>query len=84
MQMAVIAIEYQGYSISGGVASEENLTEDALCVFDFLVHHIGIAPSEIILIGSSLGTAICINVAEKREDVGMMVGPLLLGFTLAY
>ena len=71
--MMVIAVEYPGYSISSGQPSELSLTKDAVSVFDFVVQHVGIPETDVVLMGSSLGTAVSINLAKHRPDFGMMV-----------
>ena len=71
--MMVIAVEYPGYSVSSGQPSELALTKDAVCVFDFVVRHVGVPETDVVFMGSSLGTAVGINLAKQRPDFGMMV-----------
>jgi uncharacterized protein len=57
---------YRGYSGSTGSPSEKALIADGLLAYDYLTAH-GVAPSQIVLYGESLGTGVAAQVASLRQ-----------------
>jgi hypothetical protein len=53
----ILAVEYPGYGLYNSSPSSEKLLEDALIVYDHMVHRRGIAESDIILFGRSIGSS---------------------------
>ena len=68
----VLALEYRGYGRSEGSPGEAGLYLDAQAGYDYLTGQRGIAPGRIISYGQSLGTAVAVDLAAKR-DVGGVV-----------
>jgi fermentation-respiration switch protein FrsA (DUF1100 family) len=68
----VLAVEYRGYGKSQGNPSESGLYLDAEAGFDYLVASKHIPPQRIISFGQSLGTAVAVQLAMRR-DVGGVV-----------
>ncbi|OKL64565.1 hypothetical protein UA08_00130 [Talaromyces atroroseus] len=62
----VFAIDYRGYGISTGSPSEEGLITDGVTLLNFLTSEpCNIPPSQIVIAGLSLGTAVTTAVAER-------------------
>ncbi|MFH1478148.1 MAG: alpha/beta hydrolase [Candidatus Omnitrophota bacterium] len=68
----VFIFDYRGFGKSAGKASEENLYNDALASYDYLVFEKKIPYKEIILYGESLGGAVAIDLASKKK-VGALI-----------
>jgi abhydrolase domain-containing protein 13 len=64
----VLLLDYRGYGLSEGTPSEEGLLNDADAVLDFaLLRRDVIDPSKIFLFGRSLGGAVAVHLAVRRE-----------------
>lgn len=71
MGHSVMLYDYRGYGASSGTPSEEGTYQDAETAFDALVAR-GFAPRAIVSYGESLGGAVAIELALRR-DVGAVV-----------
>ena len=60
----VLTFDYRGFGHSQGTPSEQGLIEDAITVVDWAINVAGISPSQTIIFGQSLGTAVTLAVAE--------------------
>lgn len=69
----VLAVEYRGYGRSEGRPSEKGLYRDAAAAWEYAVHSRGIAPTQIISFGASLGTAVAVDLAAKRDVAGVVL-----------
>ena len=69
----VLALEYRGYGRSEGMPSEAGIYLDAEAGYDYLVKGRGIAPPRIISYGQSLGTAVAVDLAARREVGGVVL-----------
>jgi len=78
---AVLAIDYPGYGLTGGKASEAGLCAAADAAYAYATGHLGWAPEHVILYGLSLGGSAAVWVAA-HERVGGLV--LESTFTSAY
>ena len=65
--LQVFIFDYRGYGKSSGRPSEKGLYLDGLAAYDYLTAAEHISPGDIILFGRSLGAAIAINTALKRD-----------------
>lgn len=70
---SVLAYDYCGYGTSSGRPSERNTYRDADAAYDYLVEDLGIAPQQIIALGRSLGGAVAVDLASRRELGGLIV-----------
>lgn len=68
----VFIFDYRGYGKSSGRPSETGLYKDGLAAYDFLANQKHIPPERIILFGRSLGAAITLEIALKR-NVGAII-----------
>lgn len=75
----VVVWEYPGYGCAPGVASVRSSSANLKLVFDHLTKYRGFAPSDILLMGRSIGTGIAVQFAAQNPAVGALV--LLTPFT---
>lgn len=62
----VFAIDYRGFGISTGTPTEEGVITDGVSLINFLTAGpLKISPSQIVIMGQSLGTAVTAAVAER-------------------
>ncbi|KAJ3111268.1 hypothetical protein HDU96_005827 [Phlyctochytrium bullatum] len=61
------AIDYRGFGNSSGTPSEEGLALDARAGWDWLISK-GVEPSNIIILGHSLGTGVATRLARDLSD----------------
>eukprot|EP01006_Ploeotia_vitrea_P022845 TRINITY_DN55270_c0_g1_i2.p1 TRINITY_DN55270_c0_g1~~TRINITY_DN55270_c0_g1_i2.p1 ORF type:complete len:281 (+),score=82.86 TRINITY_DN55270_c0_g1_i2:41-883(+) len=69
----VMAVEYPGYGISVGHATEDSINADLNTVINYLTDAIGFDPADIILFGYSIGTGPATKLASDRPDIGGLV-----------
>lgn len=62
----VLTIDYRGFGDSGGNPTEEGLGRDARAAWNWLLDE-GAKPSDIILMGQSLGTGVAALLAANLE-----------------
>jgi pimeloyl-ACP methyl ester carboxylesterase len=72
-QVAVLVFDYRGYGKSDGNPSETGLYDDFTAARDWLAHRTGIQPSEVIMMGRSLGAAVAIDVAARDGAKALIV-----------
>lgn len=73
----VLLVEYRGYGGNPGRPSEEGFHADAEAGLAFLVGN-GVAPSQTILYGESLGSAVAVRLAAESAARGSPVAGLIL------
>jgi hypothetical protein len=71
-EISSLMIDYHGYGLSQGKPSEASCYLDALTSWNFLTQTRGIDPKRIALFGESLGGAVAIDLAVKKE-VGAVI-----------
>lgn len=67
LDLNVLIFDYRGYGMSEGSPSEKGLYHDAELFYDYLVKEKGISYEKIISYGESLGGAVVIELAMRRE-----------------
>lgn len=70
---AVLAFDYRGYGTSEGKPTEQNAYEDAETAYNYLTNELKIAPEKIIFHGRSLGGAVMIDLAARKNCGGLIV-----------
>ena len=70
---SVLAYDYRGYGTSSGTPSEENAYRDEDAAYDYLVKERGVPVKRIIALGRSLGGAVAIDLASRRQLGGLIV-----------
>lgn len=73
MGFSLFAYDYRGYGTSLGVPSEKKVYEDEEAAYDYLVYSLGIPARRIIALGRSLGGAVAIDLAHKRQLGGLII-----------
>ena len=73
MGLNVFAFDYRGYGRSEGKPSEAGLFLDVEAAHDHLCGPLSQAASSIVLFGHSLGGAVAIEAARRREAAGLVV-----------
>lgn len=63
----VLAVDYRGFGKSEGKPTEAGVYRDAEAAYDYLVNERKIPPEQIVVLGQSLGTAVAVDVASKRQ-----------------
>jgi fermentation-respiration switch protein FrsA (DUF1100 family) len=69
----VLAYDYRGYGTSEGSPSEENAYADIDAALDYLVATRGISADRIILHGRSLGGAVAVDLAARKNVAGLIL-----------
>src|SRR5688500_20181664 len=73
MGFKVFAYDYSGYGTSSGTASEANSYRDAEAAYNYLVNDLKVAAKQIIVLGRSLGGAVAVDLAHKKQIGGLIV-----------
>lgn len=73
LKVNVLAIDYRGYGKSAGSPNEAGVYRDGDAAYRYLVETRSFAPSDVFIYGHSLGGAVAIDVAERRECGGLIV-----------
>lgn len=68
LEVNVLIVGYRGYGHSEGAPSEAGLELDAEAIFQFALNHKEINNSKLFVIGKSLGGAVAIQLAEKKQE----------------
>jgi uncharacterized protein len=71
--VGVLLVEYPGYGRSSGSPSEESCTFAALAAYDWVKSNASVDSSRIVAYGRSLGGAVAIALAKKRELAALVV-----------
>jgi uncharacterized protein len=71
--LAVLALDYRGFGKSEGKPSEEGLYQDARAARKWLAEKEGIAESDVILMGVSLGGAVAVDLASREGARGLVL-----------
>jgi fermentation-respiration switch protein FrsA (DUF1100 family) len=69
----VLLLDYRGYGLSQGVPSEAGVYADARAGLAYLTGERGLPSRRVVLFGESLGGAVAIDLAAKRELAGVIV-----------
>ena len=69
---SVLMLDYRGYGRSEGSPSEHGLYADADAAYRYLLDH-GYSARHIVLQGESLGTAVAVDLASRKECAGVVL-----------
>ena len=69
----VFIVDYRGYGRSQGKPNEAGLYRDARAAYDHLVSTRGVEPARIVLLGESLGSAVCAELATQVPVGGVIL-----------
>ena len=73
LRLNVFAWDYRSYGKSEGKPHEDNVIADALRAYRWLADRADVDPSEVILIGSSLGGAVAVQLAGEHPIRGLVI-----------
>lgn len=73
MGFSVFAYDYRGYGTSSGTSSEKTVYRDADAAYDYVATTLGIPAHRIIALGRSLGGAVAVDLAHRRQLSGLIV-----------
>ena len=68
----VLMLEYRGYGGNPGTPTETGLYADGAAALDFLAHQ-SITPNRLVLYGESLGSAVAVYLAARRDIAGLVL-----------
>jgi pimeloyl-ACP methyl ester carboxylesterase len=66
-------INYRGFGLSGGAPSERVVLDDASLIYDYAAARPDVDPSNIVVLGRSLGTYFTVALAKKRNLRGAIL-----------
>ena len=69
----VLIPEYPGYGMSSGRASESGCYEAADIAYHYLTETLRVHPAQIVVAGWSLGAAVAIDLAARKQVAGLIV-----------
>ncbi len=70
---SVFIYDYSGYGRSKGVPTIQGICKDGVVAFDYLIQERGLKPTDIVLYGESLGTAVSCEIAAERSCSGLVL-----------
>jgi uncharacterized protein len=76
-------VDYRGYADNPGKPTEENFAADAQAVWKFVTTGRHVKPSQVVLLGESLGGGVATRLASELSAAGTPPGGLILRSTFA-
>jgi fermentation-respiration switch protein FrsA (DUF1100 family) len=73
LRVAALVFDYRGYGRSAGTPTAENILQDARAARKFLAGRAGVAESQIVLLGDSLGGAVATDLAGTDGARGLIL-----------
>lgn len=73
LKVHVLSMEYPGYGIYQGESNADQISIDALNVYDYLVQAQGLKENDIILFGRSIGSGPATLVAANRKPCVLLL-----------
>ena len=71
--LSVLIIDYRGYGQSGGKTTEEGIYRDAEAAWRYLTEDRGMASSDIVIFGRSLGASVAARLAAQQQPLALIV-----------
>lgn len=72
-RLSILVFDYRGYGRSTGMANEKGILQDAEAARHWLAKENGIRPSDVVLIGRSLGGAVAVDLAANGGARGLIL-----------
>ena len=72
-RISILVFDYRGYGSSSGIAHEQGIFQDAEAARNWLANENGIDPSEVVLMGRSLGGAVAVDLAASGGARGLIL-----------
>lgn len=73
LRIPIFIFDYREYGLSEGTISKAGTFLDAQGAYRFLTEERGFAPSSVMLLGRSLGTALAVFVASRKHVLGVVL-----------
>lgn len=73
LNVSVFVFDYRGYGRSDGAANEAGVLADGNAAHAWLVQRTGVAPSQIMLMGRSLGGAVAVDLAAQHQSQAVIL-----------
>jgi pimeloyl-ACP methyl ester carboxylesterase len=73
LDCSVLLIDYRGYGLSEGKATEAGVYADARAGLSHLIEQRGFPESRVIVFGRSLGGAVAVDLAQERDLAGVIL-----------
>jgi fermentation-respiration switch protein FrsA (DUF1100 family) len=73
LQIPIFIFDYREYGLSEGEISKKGTLSDAHGAYEYLTEIRGFKGSSVLLFGRSLGTALAVEVAAKRDCLGVVL-----------
>ncbi len=70
---SLLLMSYRGYDETPGSPSQAALFSDALAVYDYVINNLKIPPSQIFLMGRSIGSSVAAYLASERSVEGLIL-----------
>jgi fermentation-respiration switch protein FrsA (DUF1100 family) len=70
---SVLTYDYRGFGLSEGKSTEKNTYRDGEAAYAYLVDHLKIPPSKIILMGRSLGGGVAVELATRKPVAALIM-----------
>lgn len=71
--VSIFIFDYSGFGKSEGTPSEQNLYQDGLAAYDYLINQRKKDPKNILFYGESLGCAVALEVATQNPVAGIIL-----------
>lgn len=72
LRVHILAVEYPGYGVCSGEASEESVLADAEAVARFVFQLLEVPPGRVLLVGRSVGGGPAVSLASKHACGGLV------------
>jgi len=69
----MVSVEYPGYGLYSGATDHIKMIEDSELVYDYLVNDLKISPSNIVVLGRSIGTGPAVHLASVRKPAALIL-----------
>ncbi|RYG68483.1 alpha/beta hydrolase [bacterium] len=69
----VLIIDYRGYGQSTGRPTERGTYHDANAAYDYLKNELKLSPTQIVVYGESLGTAVAVDLVSRMPCSGLIL-----------
>lgn len=70
---SVLTYDYRGFGLSEGKSTEKNTYRDGEAAYAYLVDHLKVPPSKIIIMGRSLGGGVAVELAMRKPVAGLIM-----------
>ncbi len=70
---SVLLYDYRGYGLSTGKCSLDGISDDGATMYRYATTELGYKPSQIVLYGESIGTAVTCNLAANSPCAGVVL-----------